>query len=86
MPEKYAAQRAWKARNREKMLEYKRRWHARHREEVRVKAAAYREHRKPLSKGGSQWAANLVPACLSCNSKKNNKFDIRQILSENERY
>jgi 5-methylcytosine-specific restriction endonuclease McrA len=28
------------------------------------------EHRKALSKGGSNWTANLVPACKSCNSSK----------------
>jgi 5-methylcytosine-specific restriction endonuclease McrA len=33
-----------------------------------------RDHRIPLSKGGSNWAANLVPACKSCNSKKKDKL------------
>lgn len=31
------------------------------------------EHRIPLSRGGSNWPANLVPACLRCNLKKNKK-------------
>lgn len=31
------------------------------------------DHRIPLSRGGSHWPANLVPACRSCNSKKNAK-------------
>lgn len=28
------------------------------------------EHRIPLSRGGSNWPANIVPACRFCNSKK----------------
>jgi 5-methylcytosine-specific restriction endonuclease McrA len=28
------------------------------------------DHITPLSKGGSHTAPNVVPACLSCNSKK----------------
>lgn len=28
------------------------------------------EHVFPLSKGGSNWPANLVPSCTSCNTKK----------------
>lgn len=31
------------------------------------------DHRKPLSKGGSNWIANLAPACKSCNSGKQDK-------------
>ncbi|MBO9542723.1 HNH endonuclease [bacterium] len=31
------------------------------------------DHRIPLSRGGSNWLANLVPACRSCNSSKHNK-------------
>lgn len=29
------------------------------------------EHLIPLSKGGTNWPANLAPACKSCNSRKN---------------
>lgn len=32
------------------------------------------DHVKPLSKGGSNWAANLRPACRSCNSRKNGRW------------
>ena len=28
------------------------------------------EHRIPLSRGGTNWPSNLVPACKSCNCKK----------------
>lgn len=33
------------------------------------------EHRKPLSRGGSHWPANLAPACRDCNLSKNNKTE-----------
>ena len=33
------------------------------------------EHRIPLSRGGTNWPSNLVPACGSCNSKKNTKTE-----------
>lgn len=33
------------------------------------------EHRKPLSKGGSNWPANLGPCCRACNQSKNNKTE-----------
>lgn len=33
------------------------------------------EHRIPLSRGGSNWPANLVPACWDCNQSKNNKTE-----------
>lgn len=29
-----------------------------------------KDHRVPLSRGGSNWPSNLVPACQSCNSSK----------------
>lgn len=31
------------------------------------------DHKIPLSKGGSNWLANLIPACRTCNSKKGAK-------------
>jgi len=37
--------------------------------------ATHMEHRKPLSRGGSHWPANLAPACQSCNLSKNNKTE-----------
>ena len=33
------------------------------------------EHRIPLSRGGSNWPANLVPACQSCNFTKHTKTE-----------
>lgn len=39
----------------------------------RVTPAETIDHVKPLSKGGTNDATNLVPACFSCNSKKGNK-------------
>ena len=33
------------------------------------------EHRIPLSRGGTNWPSNLVPACGSCNRKKNTKTE-----------
>jgi 5-methylcytosine-specific restriction endonuclease McrA len=32
-----------------------------------------KDHRIPLSKGGSDWAANLVPACQRCNCSKSDR-------------
>jgi 5-methylcytosine-specific restriction endonuclease McrA len=31
------------------------------------------DHMIPLSKGGTNWPSNLVPACRSCNSSKGAK-------------
>lgn len=33
------------------------------------------EHRKPLSRGGSNWPANLAPCCRQCNQSKNCKTE-----------
>lgn len=32
-----------------------------------------KDHRLPVSKGGIEWASNLVPACQPCNSEKGNR-------------
>jgi len=32
------------------------------------------DHVKPLSKGGSNWPANLRPACTPCNSRKGSRW------------
>lgn len=34
-----------------------------------------REHRIPVSRGGTNWPSNLVPACRSCNAKKHAKTE-----------
>lgn len=33
------------------------------------------EHRKPLSRGGSNWIANIAPACAFCNASKGTKTE-----------
>jgi 5-methylcytosine-specific restriction endonuclease McrA len=33
------------------------------------------EHRKPLSRGGANWPANLAPACAGCNYSKGTKTE-----------
>lgn len=38
-------------------------------------ATLHMEHRKPLSRGGSHWPANLAPACAACNLRKSNKTE-----------
>ena len=34
---------------------------------------AQMEHRIPISRGGSNWPANIVPACADCNLRKGTK-------------
>lgn len=41
------------------------------------KDAEHTDHVKPLSKGGSNWPANLRPACSSCNRAKNAKWPFK---------
>jgi len=40
------------------------------------------DHVKPVSLGGSGWPANLVPACRSCNAKKNRRFILPTWISK----
>jgi 5-methylcytosine-specific restriction endonuclease McrA len=40
-----------------------------------TKESVQLEHRIPLSRGGSNWLANLAPACKSCNSRKHAKTE-----------
>ncbi len=44
------------------------------------------EHRIPLSRGGTNWPSNLVPACKSCNCKKAKKteFEFKNLLSQEQ--
>ena len=39
------------------------------------KSGLHVEHRIPLSRGGSNWPANLVPACPTCNFSKHTKTE-----------
>jgi 5-methylcytosine-specific restriction endonuclease McrA len=39
-------------------------------------AASAGDHVKPLCKGGSNWPANIRPACISCNARKGRKWPV----------
>jgi 5-methylcytosine-specific restriction endonuclease McrA len=41
------------------------------------------DHAIPLSRGGSNWPANLRPACKSCNRRKFTKtiWEFRELLA-----
>lgn len=39
------------------------------------KSGLHVEHRIPLSRGGSNWPANIVPACPTCNRTKHTKTE-----------
>ena len=41
-----------------------------------------RDHYTPLTKGGTNYADNIIPACRSCNSKKKNRDPIEFLRSE----
>lgn len=34
------------------------------------------DHRIPISRGGSNWPANLAPACLNCNASKRDRTEL----------
>lgn len=40
------------------------------------------EHMQPLSRGGSHTAANIIPACISCNRRKSDRNLIGFLLSQ----
>lgn len=44
------------------------------------------EHIVPLSEGGRNTLANLIPACISCNSSKHNKPFITHFLENREKF
>lgn len=43
-------------------------------EYCKVSKAGTKDHVVPLSKGGTNYIDNIVPACVSCNSSKRDKF------------
>jgi 5-methylcytosine-specific restriction endonuclease McrA len=40
------------------------------------------DHRTPIARGGSNWPANLAPACVRCNLSKSRKTE-KEYLAEN---
>jgi hypothetical protein len=44
------------------------------------------DHRKPISRGGTNWIANIAPSCARCNRRKNGRTEIeyRKWLAENK--
>jgi 5-methylcytosine-specific restriction endonuclease McrA len=49
-----------------------------------TKKTVHIEHRKPLSRGGSNWLANCAPSCPSCNHSKNIKTEVEYKSLRNE--
>jgi hypothetical protein len=48
-------------------------WRCRYCKKSLTVATVTQDHVIPLARGGSHWPSNLVPACVSCNSKKYTK-------------
>ena len=48
-------------------------WKCRYCGEPLTEDTVTKDHAIPLSRGGTDWPANLVPACRSCNSSKRDK-------------
>lgn len=48
--------------------------------------AVHMEHRTPVARGGSNWPANLAPACAPCNAAKSYKTEreYRELLKQAE--
>lgn len=42
------------------------------------------DHRIPIARGGSHWASNLVPSCVSCNKAKGARKIVRREFEEPE--
>lgn len=48
-------------------------WRCRYCKDLLTLKTLTKDHQIPLSRRGSQWASNLVPACQSCNSSKRDR-------------